>query len=99
MSNQLEQNLYPIQALDMFESMLSEQQLNAEEQYQSLCAAINNPYKLDDETVERVKRLYESEAEIIALYKSSQKRRFFRKEKSYLKTETAKKEYYSIWLE
>ncbi|MDN3185238.1 hypothetical protein [Enterococcus faecalis] len=64
-----ESNVYSIDCFSVMDTMLIEQVTTAEELYESLLEALEDPYKLNDEIVLCMEKLYDSEKELIPGYR------------------------------
>jgi hypothetical protein len=61
-------NIYPLSHLSLFSNFIDEQVENDSAQYASLQQAQSRPHVLDDETVERIVKLYTEAADLVWCY-------------------------------
>jgi hypothetical protein len=69
MSNHPEPRWQPLSMLPTIGAVIDDQLVFAKEQYTSLLAARERPHVLDDETVERVIRVYTEQLDYVSLYR------------------------------
>jgi archaellum component FlaC len=70
----LTQNFYPITHLSMFSNLIDEQLEHDLEQFATLQQAQGRPHILDDETIERILKLYNEAKDLVRCYQEQLKR-------------------------